>query len=372
MTSVIAGNLILDHDVRAGAVVIEDGVIARIVYDAIPKGAMTAHFVAPGLIDVQVNGAFGYDVAQPGATREIARHLPATGVTSFLPTVISSPPGLYLRLPDELEAARACLGAFPLGLHVEGPLLSPARAGAHPRAAIEGADLDCLLPLIERDALRMVTLAPERAKALAWIQRLRGHGIVVSLGHTDCDDAAFRAAADAGATLVTHLYNAMSPFHHRAPGAVGAALDDDRVTVGLVADGVHCHPIAVRLAWRVKGPLRMLLATDAIAAAGRGPGRYRLGSQEVIVDDRAARLADGTLAGSTLTLDRAVREFMTMTGAAPEDALRMASTVPARVLGLHHKGRIAVGYDADLTLLDDTLAVDATLVGGRVAYRRRA
>src|SRR5262249_34354913 len=146
------------------------------------------------------------------------------------------PPETYARLPDELEAARTILGALPLGLHVEGPLLSPARAGAHPREPIETADLDCLLPLIERNALRMITLAPERPKAMAWIRRLCGHGIVCSLGHTDCADTTFRAAVDAGATLVTHLYNAMSPFHHRAPGAVGAALDDERVTVSLIAD----------------------------------------------------------------------------------------------------------------------------------------
>ena len=370
MSIVVAGNLVLEQDVRPGAVIVEDGIIARILYDTIPKGALHAYFVAPGLIDVQVNGGFGFDVAESGGIREIARRLPETGVTAFLPTVISSPPELYERLPDELEAARACLGAVPLGLHIEGPLLAPSRAGAHPREVIERADLDCLLPLIERDALRMVTVAPERPNALAWIRRLRAYGIVCSIGHTDCDDATFRAAVDAGATCVTHLYNAMSPFHHRAPGAVGAALDDERVTVGLVADGVHCHPVAMRLAWRAKGPERLLLASDAVAAAGIGPGRYRLATQDIIVDDRAARLADGTLAGSTLTLDRAVREMAAHTGATADEALRMASSVPARVLGLTHKGRLAVGCDADLVLLDDALGLVTTLVGGRVAFRR--
>ena len=370
MTIVVAGNLVLDHDVRPGAVVVEDGIITRILFDSIPKGALHAYFVAPGLIDVQVNGSFGFDVTEPGGTREIARRLPEAGVTAFLPTVISSPPELYERLPDELEAAEACLGALPLGLHVEGPLLAPSRAGAHPVSAIESADLSCLLPLIERDALRMVTLAPERAKALSWIQRLRAYGVVCSIGHTDCDEPTFRSAVDAGANVVTHLYNAMSPFHHRAPGAVGAALDDERVTVGLIADGEHCHPAAVRLAWRAKGPERLLLATDAVAAAGTGPGRYRLATQDIIVDDHAARLADGTLAGSTLTLDRAVRNILEWTPATPDQALRMASTVPARVLGLAHKGHLAVGCDGDLTLLDDSLFVTATIVGGRIAYRR--
>jgi len=368
---IVAGRLLLEGSLIRGAIQIDGGKIARVFHSAIPDDALHASIVAPGFIDVQVNGAFGFDVAQPGGIREIARRLAQTGVTSFLPTVISSPPEVYTRLPDELEAGRAILGAHPLGLHVEGPLLSPARAGAHPRAPIESADLDCLLPLIERDALRMITLAPERPKALAWIKRLGGHGVVCSLGHTDCDDATFRDAVDAGATLVTHLYNAMSPFHHRVPGAIGAALDDDRVTVSLIADGVHCHPVAARLALRAKGVSRVLLCTDGVAAVGMGPGRYRLGSENIVVDQHVARLEDGTLAGSTLTLDRAVREMIAMTRCSTTDALRMASNVPARVLKLPTKGRIATGFDADLTLLDEHLGVTATLVGGRIAYRRK-
>ena len=167
------------------------------------------------------------------------------------------------------------------------------------------------------------------------------------------------------------MWATATPFHHRAPGAVGAALDDDRVTVSLIADGVHCHPVAARLALRAKGPSRVLLATDGVAAVGMGPGRYRLGSEEIIVDERAARLEDGTLAGSTLTLDRAMREMIAMTRCPAVDALRMASDVPARVLKLPTKGRIAIGHDADLTLLDENLGVTATLVGGRIAYRRK-
>jgi N-acetylglucosamine-6-phosphate deacetylase len=367
---ILAGTLLLEHDVRPGAVVIEDGRIARVLHE-LPSDALRAHLVAPGFIDVQVNGGFGFDVAERGAILELARRLPQTGVTAFLPTVISSPPEIYAGLPDELEAAREQPGAQPLGLHAEGPLLAPSRAGAHPLGPIEAADLDCLLPLIERKALRMVTLAPERKTALAWIRRLRELGVVCSLGHTEADEGTFRAAIDAGATLVTHLFNAMSPFHHRAPGAVGAALEDDRVTACLIADGVHAHPLALRLALRAKGAKRLLLATDAVAAAGMGPGRYRLGGQNIVVDERSARLADGTLAGSTLTLDRAVRGLIRMTAVAAEDALRMASEVPARVLGLKSKGRIATGYDADLVLLDETFRVVATLVAGRIAYQRR-
>ena len=273
-------------------------------------------------------------------------------------------------MPDELEAARhAASGATALGLHLEGPLLSPVRAGAHPRAAIAAADIAALSSVLARDAVRLVTLAPERPGAFDWIRRLREAGVVVSLGHTDASYDELRRGIDAGATLVTHLYNAMSPFHHREPGAVGAALDDDRVAVGIIADGVHCHAAAVRLALRAKGPRGVVLVTDAMAAAGLGPGTYPLGGIEVIVDATSARLADGTLAGSILTMDRALRELVGMTGASVADALRMASEVPARILGLATKGRIAVGCDADLVLLDRSLEVVATVVGGRVAYR---
>ena len=232
------------------------------------------------------------------------------------------------------------------GLHLEGPLLSPARAGAHRADAIAaaGATLDeVLADLLAAGVVRLVTLAPERPGALALIARLRQAGVAVSLGHTDATFEQTVAAIDAGATLATHLYNAMSPLHHRAPGAVGAALADDRLTVMLIADGVHVHPAALNVALRSKGPERVALVTDAIAAAGAPPGRYALAGVEVISDGQTARLADGTLAGSTLTLDRAVRMMAGLAGARLEDALAMASTVPAAAIGLADTGRIAVG-----------------------------
>src|SRR5690606_38706198 len=289
-----------------------------------------------------------------------------TGVTSFLPTLVSSPLEEMERAAawPELAAAAPAGGARALGLHLEGPLLAPQRAGAHDRAVIEAAEADpgLLDRMLALPHLRLVTLAPERPGALDRIARQVAAGITVSLGHTDADRDAVRAAASAGARLVTHLYNAMSGFAHRAPGAVGAALTDDRLVLGLIADGVHADPDAVALAVRAAGPDRVALVTDAMEAAGMPPGRYALAGRPVEVDGRSARLDDGTLAGSVLTLDAAVRNAVAWTGAPPAAALRMASAVPARALGLADAGEIEVGRRADLVLFDEALEVIETIV----------
>jgi N-acetylglucosamine-6-phosphate deacetylase len=216
-----------------------------------------------------------------------------------------------------------------------------------------------------------MTLAPERTGALERIRHLRERGVLVSLGHTDATLEEFVAGVDAGAEMATHLFNAMSPFAHRAPGAIGAALTDDRVTVGLIADGIHAHPASLRLAVRAKGIERVALVSDMMAAAGMPPGPYPLGGQQVMVDGESARLADGTLAGSVLTLDRAVRNAVRWVGVTAAEALAMATAVPARLLGLTDRGRIVTGGIADLVLLDADLRVVTTLVAGQVAYQRK-
>jgi len=363
----LRGQLLLDEGVAEGAVGIEGGRIAQVVTGASARAvdALTAEYVSPGFIDLQVNGGFGLDVGQDGAAAigELCRRLPATGVTSFLPTLISSAPAVYAAPPDIGGGA----GAQALGLHLEGPFLSPGRAGAHPLEAIEAAEAarPAIEALVETGAVRLVTLAPERAGALDLCAWLCARGVAVSLGHTDATWDQMRAGIDAGAVMVTHLYNAMSPLHHREPGAVGAALTDDRVAVGLIADPAHCHPVAMRLALAAKGASAIALVTDAIAATGMPPGTYRLGSREVQFDGTTARLADGTLAGSTLTLDQAVRFMVSDCGATPAEAIRMATSVPARILELPRKGRLAPGLDADLVLLDSSLHVQATFVAGQ-------
>jgi N-acetylglucosamine-6-phosphate deacetylase len=374
--SAVAGRLLVDGNLVRGALVLDEGRIAEVRLGdvgALPETRLDAELISPGLVDLQVNGGFGLEVGgDAAALRALAARLPSTGVTTFLPTAVSTGPADYRAVAAAFASARGAAGARMPGLHLEGPLLAPARAGAHRGDAIAaaGATLDDVLDdLLAAGVLRLITIAPERPGALALIRRLTQAGVVVSVGHTDATFEQTVAGIDAGATLATHLWNAMSPLHHRAPGAVGAALADDRVTVMLIADGIHVHPAVLHIALRGKGPGRVALVTDAIAAAAAPPGRYALAGVEVVSDGQSARLADGTLAGSTLTMDRAVRMMAGLAGARLEDALAMASTVPAAAIGLADSGRIAVGQAADLTLWSAAMEVTATLIGGKVAYQ---
>jgi N-acetylglucosamine-6-phosphate deacetylase len=367
----VAGRLLLDGQLAEGALIVDGGRIVEVRVGTpgeLPTPRLDAAIVSPGLIDLQCNGAFGLEVGgDPAALAELARRLPSTGVTTFLPTVVSAAPAAYRAAVAAWGAANASGGAAMPGLHLEGPLLAPSRAGAHDRRAIEAADAtlkNVLDELLAAGAVRLMTLAPERPGALDAITLLRAAGVAVSLGHTDATFADVLAGIEAGASLATHLYSAMSPFAHRAPGAVGAMLTDDRVVTMLIADGVHTHPAALTLALRAKGAQRIALVTDAIAAAGAPPGRYQLAGIEVISDGTSARLIDGTLAGSTLTLDAAVRNMVGLTGATPAEALAMASTVPADAIGLTDRGRLAAGQRADLVLWSSDLTVDTAIVSG--------
>jgi len=378
--SAVTGRLLVDGNLVRGAVVVDGGRIVDVRIGGpaevgpLPSPRLDAEIVSPGLVDLQVNGAFGLEVGgDPAALRALAARLPSTGVTTFLPAAVSARVADYRAVAAAFVAARGAAGARMPGLHLEGPLLAPARAGAHrgDAIAVAAATLDDVLDeLLAARVLRLVTLAPERPGALALIARLREAGAIVSIGHTDATFEQAVAGIDAGATLATHLYNAMSPLHHRAPGAVGAVLADDRITAMVIADGIHAHPVALNVALRAKGPERVALVTDAMSAAGAPPGRYALAGAEVISDGQAARLADGTLAGSTLTLDRAVRMMAGLGGARLEDALAMASTVPAGAIGLEGVGRIAVGQSADLALWSSAMEVTAAIVGGELAYQR--
>lgn len=290
-----------------------------------------------GLIDLQVNGAAGHDLTtDPASVWSVGAALAAHGVEAFLPTLVSPSYAIVDQAREVLVAGPppGYRGAVPLGWHVEGPFLSPARAGAHDPAALRRPDPAAVADWSPTTGVRMVTLAPELPRALEVVAALADRGVVVSIGHSEASHDEARSAFDAGARFVTHLFNAMPPLGHREPGIVGAALADERITLGLIPDGLHVHPTVVRLAWRLVGPTRLAVVSDAIAALGMPPGRYRLAGREVVVDERSARLPDGVLAGSVLPLDAAVRNLATFAGIDVAEARRAATDVPARLLGL--------------------------------------
>ncbi len=364
--TIFAGRVLFgDGVLRSGEVVVEDDHLAEVREASNVPGQI----IAPGLIDLQVNGAFGSDfTANPATIRVIAPQLPRTGVTAFLPTIVTSPLETYRRafdvmraLPDDLAGARV------LGLHLEGPYISAQRAGAHNPAFIRKRVNPQGDGLID-ESVRVITLAPELISSVPAIGALRAHGIVVSLGHTAATFEQAQDALDSGAMGGTHLFNAMTPLHHREPGVVGALLADERATVGVIPDGVHVHPSIFGWLIKAKGAGRVALVTDQMAAAGLGEGEYQLGDRRVTVDETSARLENGTLAGSILTLDQGVRNLVAWGACSLAEALTMASTTPARLLGLDHLGRIEAGGGADLVVLDEDLRVKQTIVGGQVVY----
>lgn len=329
--------------------------------------------LVPGFLDLQVNGAAGIDFLDVRAPEDLlpaARHLARTGVTAFLPTLITAAPDVIRRVLRTIGQA-AALRPRILGVHLEGPFLNAAYAGAHNPALLQPPDREMLRALLDGfDGLvRLVTLAPELSGADALIDDLRRAGIFVAAGHTDAGFEAARRAFDRGVSLVTHLFNAMRPFHHRDPGIIGAALEDTRVAASLIMDGIHVHPAAAQLALRTLGSDRAVLVTDAIAAAGAPPGTYRLGGREVTHDGAVPRLADGTFAGSILTMDRAIATVVAL-GWPLREAVRMATETPAQVLGCPSQARLASGAQADLVVLDREMHVQMTVCGGEVVYRR--
>jgi N-acetylglucosamine-6-phosphate deacetylase len=328
--------------------------------------------LAPGFIDLQLNGAFGDDfTAHPETIWKIAAQLPRYGVTSFLPTIITSPPAQVRAAQRVLldERPTAFRGAEPLGLHLEGPFLNPRKTGAHNPAYLCAPGLRTIDGWSPERGVRLVTLAPELPGALELIQELTRRDIVVSAGHSMATVDEAHAGWDHGIRYATHLFNAMPPLDHRAPGLGGAVLANPEWVAGLIPDGIHVHPTLIQATWLAKGRHHLSLVSDAMGALGMTPGRYHLNDFDVVVTDRDARLQDGTLAGSILPLDQAVRNLITFTGCTLQDALATVTTTPARLLGLAHaRGRIAPGYVADLVLLDEQRNVTATIAAGEIVY----
>jgi N-acetylglucosamine-6-phosphate deacetylase len=325
--------------------------------------------IVPGFVDLQVNGLAGHDAALgAGAIAAISRELPRYGVTGFLPTLISRPIDDAVAFVDACAAA-AAPGARVLGAHVEGPFLNPRYKGAHDPECLVEPTADRVERLLARPP-KLMTLAPELPGATAAIRALTAAGVIVSAGHSAASFAEAQAGFEAGIRFGTHLFNAMAPLHHREPGLPGALLADERVTMGLIADGVHVHPSMLSLAIRIASPSRVALTTDQTAAAGSPPGRYLISGRETISDRTSVRLADGTLAGSAATMDHLVRLVAALPGVGLRHAVEMASLSPARVLGMQRElGALRHGALADLVVLDEALRVRLTLVGGQVVFR---
>ncbi|MFP5451943.1 MAG: N-acetylglucosamine-6-phosphate deacetylase [Thermoleophilia bacterium] len=367
MTLVLAGTIFAGGALRAGAVGIgRDGRLARSPAGgpgcALPDGWI----VAPGFVDLQVNGFGGAEIGEdPAANAAVARALTRCGVTAFCPTLVTREPAAYRRAARALaRTAWPAEGARALGAHLEGPFLNPARAGAHQAEAMRMPTAAAVDELLELMAPAIVTLAPELEGGLAAVERVAGAGAVAAVGHTEADATTGRRAIAAGARLLTHAFNAMAGIDARDPSAVVAFLADRAAYVSLIGDGVHVDPAVAALIARL-APGRLVLVSDASAPAGAPAGEYRLGPRTVHHDGRTVRTSDGRLAGSGSCIDAGVRTLASA-GVEREAALDAAIGAPRRLLGL--PPGLAHGSAADLVVLDEDLHPRFTLVGGVPAH----
>ncbi len=365
--------------VKHPRVVIEDGIFACVgSRDNVefPAGAAISNFedaiLAPGFIDIHIHGSGGHDVmeATPEALLAVERAMARHGVTSYLATTVTAP------IPETVESLKRLADwtgrtndpagrAVPLGLHLEGPFISHAKRGVHPPSYIQPPSVELFQRLYDAagGTVRLMTVAPEGEGAIEMIAHATSKGVRISVGHSDATLAQTGKAIEAGARHATHVFNAMRPLDHREPGILGAVLSDDRMTAEIIVDGVHVHPEMVKLLVKAKSAERVILVTDAISATGMGDGRFQLGGFKVEVrGDRCE--SEGRLAGSVLTLDRAVRNMSMFAGVALESSVRMASLNPAKLLGLGDRGAISVGMVADLNVIGENGQIMKTIHAG--------
>lgn len=333
-------------------------------------------WICPGFVDMHMHGIEGHDTMDgtPESLQSISRALTRFGVTAFLATTMTAP---YAQLETVLQniarnSRTGLPGAEVAGIHLEGPWINPRYKGAQKEENIALPKLEEVRRLYElADGLiKVVTIAPEQPEALEAIAWLKERGVVVSAGHTGATFAQAADAVDAGVRHFTHCFNAMTGLHHREPGVVGAAMYHEQLSTELIADGIHVHPAVMKILYRVKSAGKLALVSDSMRAAALGDGSYDLGGQEVHVHGAEAKLADGTLAGSILTLNRAVGNMVTLSGVPVPEAVEMASLTPATILGIaDRKGRLAAGFDADIVVLGKDFTVQSTFVAGKEVYR---
>jgi N-acetylglucosamine-6-phosphate deacetylase len=373
----IAGGRVLTFDGWVlGDLILEGGTIGSLLPStagnlAGPRLEASGLMVVPGFIDLQICGGFGHDfTSEPETLWQVGSDLTRHGVTAFLPTLVSCPRQVVDRALAVLRAGApdGYAGATPLGLHCEGPMLAPARRGAHLARHLRPPSVEVIEGWSRASGVRMVTIAPELPGAETVIRELVDRSTIVSAGHSEASFEDAMKAFEQGVSAGTHLFNTMSGFHHREPGLAGALLASQAVRAGLIADGVHVHPGAVSAAWRAKGPGGIALVTDAMAAMGTDLLEAPLGDATVSVAGPTAHSAEGRLAGSALTLDRAVGNLIEWTGCEAAQAIAAATATPAAILDEDRRGVIAPGARADLVLLTSEMRVMATLVDGRVVF----
>lgn len=366
----LIGTELVDRDLLVidGRVVDEESLGGR-VRAQVTEFDASGRIVAPGFVDLQINGGFGFDLASdPASMWDLGRQLPVSGVTSFLPTLITAPPERRGELLAALGDRPAdFVGAEPLGAHLEGPCLNPDRRGAHDASLMVEPSAALIESWTPSNGVRLVTLAPELPGGFECIDVLAERGVAVFAGHTTADAGHASTAIEHGLVGVTHLFNAMAPIGHRAPNLAGVALTDDRLVASLIVDGVHVDPAVVDMAWRCLGPDRLVLVTDAVAAMGQPAGRFDFGDRGAESDGLAVRNDDGTLAGSALRMDQAVRNLVAFADCSVGEALACATAVPALVIGEADRGHLDVGARADIVVLDDELMVTDVFVGGQLA-----
>lgn len=325
----------------------------------------------PGLIDLQVNGAVGADISSsPDSIWQVAEALPRHGVTAFLPTVITSEERISARAAACLRARPARFhGAEPLGLHLEGPLISQHRRGTHPLRHIQ-TNAARALDSFRRIKPLLVTLAPELDPSGEVVRELIDGGTAVAIGHSDASFEVCRAAFEEGAVMATHLYNAMSPLHHRQPGLVGAVLSSPYAKASIIADGIHVSEPVVVLTWQCLGSDRLILVTDAMAGLGVPDGIYRFGGKRVRVSGRTAWDQDGALAGGVCPLDLMLANLTRWTGADLSETAKTVTVNPAATLQLGDRGALAIGSRADITVVDAETRCVRTIIGGKMVFDR--
>jgi N-acetylglucosamine-6-phosphate deacetylase len=382
---IINAALVVPNKIVEGRTVeIEQGMITAISSsDSDNKDASKAEvidakglIVTPGLIDIHIHGCAGADTmdASLEALSAISSHLPRHGVTSFYATTVTNSRANLQTAMEAISAFQEQVpGARLLGAHVEGPYINIEYKGAQNPEYFREPDPVEYHAWIKKGVVKLMTVAPEIPGAGELLRYCRAHNVELAIGHSNAAYDQVVAAADAGVRQATHLFNGMLGLHHRRPGTAGGALSDERIYAQVIVDGIHLHPAIVDMAVKLKGIDRTILITDAMRAAGLPDGAYELGGQKVFVREGAARIENGSLAGSTLMLDRAVRNIMTFTGLDFAHAVQMATRVPAEAMGIEDQyGIIQVGANADLAFFDDEHQVAASMVAGEFKYKDKA